>query len=304
MRRLVLLLAATALPLAFPIGPTLTAQAQEAATAPTPEARVEASRKALEAAQAALALAEDTGGDIRGARKSVANALKSLRAAELAAGVTPSEDVGTAAAAPKTAPTQPPETTAPKAQAPAETAETPAAKPTTPAQPRIVSPAPVVIAPAPPATSAAVDGPKPYAPPVVAKPEAPAEMAAIPAPDAPIPPRKPPVPPAVANAPTAPPVRKAEPRQAKAPTVVRRGGYVEATYPHPNGAKTIDVSTLDGRLVRRIEVDPFGNEVVVIDQERVGNWQEAPAWRAQPRWAPPYGPREVPPPGYYDDDGY
>ena len=89
---------------------------------------------------------------------------------------------------------------------------------------------------------------------------------------------------------------------------MRRGGYVEVTRTHADGSKTVDISTGDGRLVRRIEIDRRGNEIVVIDQERVAGpeqeWQGEPVWRGRPRWYGPYAdPRQVPPPAWYSD-GY
>ena len=80
-----------------------------------------------------------------------------------------------------------------------------------------------------------------------------------------------------------------------APIVVKRGRYIETTRRHRDGSMTIDITNRRGTLIRRIEVDRAGNEVVVIDQERVGR-------RGVPEWGEPIydDPRRVPPPPGYD----
>jgi hypothetical protein len=243
------------------------------------DARLAASRKALEQAQQSLQQAEDTGGDIRSAQKSVANALKSLRAAEIASG-TPPVLPPAAAAAPVVTP-----------------------PPALPAAPQSVE-APAKQPPAAAAPAASADaGPKPYVPPTLPKPKVvppPAAKSAVTPPPATTA-KKPAQPPVAAEAAAPPPPKAAKPkRQAQAPVVVRRGRYIETTITHADGRRTIDVTRRNGQLVRRIEVDRFGNEVVVIDQERPNVRRYA-----DPREVPaPDYYREVPPPPGYYQDGY
>ncbi|MCX5514917.1 hypothetical protein [Kaistia algarum] len=237
------------------------------------DARLAASRRALEQAQQSLQQAEDTGGDIRSAQKSVANALRSLRAAEIASGTPP--------ALPPAAAASPVVTPPPALPIAPQAVETPAKQL--------------------PAASADA-GPKPYVPPTVPKPKVvpppAAKSADTPPPAATA--KKPVQPPVAAEATPPPPPKAAKPkRQAQAPVVVRRGRYIETTITHADGRRTIDVTRRNGQLVRRIEVDRFGNEVVVIDQERPNVRRYA-----DPREVPaPDDYREVPPPGYYQD-GY
>jgi len=134
--------------------------------------------------------------------------------------------------------------------------------------------------------AAAPAGPKPYVPPTV--PEKPAPKPPEPTPKAAAKTEAPPAKPAATPKPKAPAV--AEPRSSR-PVVVRRGSQTETTTTHPDGSSTIDIADSSGRLIRRIEVDRRGNEVVVIDQERV----------AGPRYV---DPREVPPPPGYDGGDY
>ncbi|MBZ9938187.1 OmpA family protein [Mesorhizobium sp. BR1-1-16] len=220
---------------------------------------VAAAEKALNAAEKALSNAEETGGDIRAARRSVANAMKSLRAAETAAGKTPAEP-----AAPAPAAAQPPATepAAPATTTPAPTADAP--KPYQP--PKIEQPAP----PIPAAEPKPAAQPKPAAP---AKPVAP-----VPAPAA-APPARP--------AQTAKPSRPAP----EGPVIVRRGNLTETRQRYPGGVTVIDLTDRNSRLVRRVQIGPDGTETVVIDRMRPGGYDEDRA--DSPRI---YDPREVPPP--------
>jgi outer membrane protein OmpA-like peptidoglycan-associated protein len=66
------------------------------------EDRVQRARELLEQAQRSLQQAEDTGGDVRSARRGVSEAMKNLRAAEGSAGAAPAEPAKPATPAPKT----------------------------------------------------------------------------------------------------------------------------------------------------------------------------------------------------------
>ncbi|SHG50314.1 OmpA family protein [Kaistia soli DSM 19436] len=136
---------------------------------------VDAAQKALDAAEKSLSNAEETGGDIRAARRSVANAMKSLRAAEVAAGRVPAQP---ATPAPVTAAPQPP-AVQPAAEPQPTTPAAPAANAPKPYQPpKIEQPAPIK----PPAETKPAPSSKPATPP---KPAAPAKPPA-PAADAPV----------------------------------------------------------------------------------------------------------------------
>ena len=269
------LLLATVLPVA-----TLAAQLpaygapEQAAASAGADASVAAAQAALDAAEKALANAEETGGDIRAARRSLANAMKSLRAAEAATGTAP------APAAPAVRPAQP---------------NPSPATPTTPAPSR----APVApIVPAPP-------GPQPYQPPAppTATPAKPAP--ANPAPAAPAPAKPaPPARPAETRAPT-------NPANPGAPVVIRRGGgQTETRTREPNGITVVTITDRRNRLVRRIEIAPNGAETVTFDRERRRAEPRMPAEPVQPpriydpREVPPppgmVDPREVPPPSVYE----
>ena len=100
-----LLLSSVAIPALF--GGTLSAIAAPEAriiVAQTAEDRVQRARELLERAQQSLQQAEDTGGDVRAARRGVSEAMQNLRAAEGSAGVqTPAESAKPAApSAPRT----------------------------------------------------------------------------------------------------------------------------------------------------------------------------------------------------------
>ena len=245
MRRLPLLLVTAAMlapALAFPPLPLM---AQSAATA---DQRVEAAQRALEAAEKSLQQAEETGGDIRAARKSVANAMKSLRAAESAAGIVP-----------EGAPASP-STQSPAAAAPATAA--PAAAP--PAPPAAAAPA------APPV------GPKPYTPPATPEPPAAAAPAKPAAPSAPAKP----VPPAAAK----PPKTAAKPAQR---VVTRKNGITETRTPRADGGTIIEQRDATGRIIRRVEIAPNGTEAVIIDRTRTPGAPVEPPRIYGPREVPP-----------------
>lgn len=244
MRRLPLLLVTAAMlapALAFPPLPVM---AQSTATA---DQRVEAAQRALEAAEKSLQQAEETGGDIRAARKSVANAMKSLRAAESAAGIVPEG----APASPST-------------QSPAAAPATAAPAAATPASPAAAAPA------APPV------GPKPYTPPATPEPPAAAAPAKPAAPSAPAKP----VPPAAAK----PPKTAAKPAQ---PVVTRRSGITETRTPRADGGTIIEQRDATGRIIRRVEIAPNGTEAVIIDRTRTPGAPVAPPRIYGPREVPP-----------------
>ena len=223
---------------------------------------VAAAEKALNAAEKALSNAEETGGDIRAARRSVANAMKSLRAAETAAGKAAAEPAAPAPAAPQPSATEP--------AAPATTTPAPSANTPKPYQPPKV---------APPATTKPAAEPKPAAQP---KPASPAKPAApTPAPTAP-PPARP--------AQAAKPVRPAP----EGPVVIRRGSLTETRQRYPGGVTVIDLTDRNNRLVRRVQIAPDGTETVIIDRMRPAGYGEA--IEEAPRV---YDPREVPPPPGY-----
>ncbi len=244
------------------------------------EDAVAAAQKALEAAEKALANAEETGGDIRAARRSLANAMKSLRAAETATGTPPSQPTPPAAEeAPRTVrPAQanpvPAQPATPVPAAP-PAAAVPPAQPAQPAPKAEPSPPPAATQ-APPAAA----GPKPYQPPT-----------ASPKPAAP----RPATPPAEAPKPkSSGAAGSAAPRGTE---VIRRsGGQTELRTRQPGGVVIVDIIDRSDRIIRRIRVAPDGSETVIYDRDR-----PVVAPPEQPRI---YDPREVPPPpGAYGPRG-
>ncbi len=277
-----LLLLCTVLPVAT-LAAQLPAYGEDAApmVVAQGEDAVAAAQKSLEAAEKALANAEETGGDIRAARRSLANAMKSLRAAETATGTPPAAATPPAAdPAPRTVrpaqanpvPAQPatPAPVAPPAAA------APPAQPAQPAPPQAEPSPPPAATPAPPAAA----GPKPYQPPTAN-------------------------PPAAAPRPAKPPAEAPKPKANTAPSsstprgseVIRRsGGQTETRTRQPGGITIIDITDRANRLVRRIQIAPDGSETVLYDRDRP---VVAPV--EQPRI---YDPREVPPPpGAYGPRG-
>ncbi len=258
------LLLATLIPVA-----TLAAQLpaygapDQAAVASEGDDAVAASQKALDAAEKALANAEETGGDIRAARRALANAMKSLRAAETATG---------SAATPAT----PAQTVRPAEPNPPPTTAT--------------TPAPAA---APPASATAE--PKPYQPPTPPASAKPAGTAPTPSsPDKPAAPQPAvkPVTPGAAATPAAkqPSAQSPASRAADGPVVIRRsGGQTETRTRQPNGITVVEITDRQNRLIRRIEIARNGSETVTFDRDRR---------RAEPLQPPRvYDPREVPPPG-------
>ncbi|MCX5493667.1 OmpA family protein [Kaistia dalseonensis] len=244
------------------------------------ENNVASAQRSLEAAEKSLQDAEDTGGDIRAARKALANAMKSLRAAEAAAGVPPG------AAAP-TPPAEQPKPTAPASAQPAPSAEAPASPPpAAPASPKPYQPPAVKqTAPAKPDAAKPAPAKSPSASPT---PEKPAAGASAPKPA----PAKPVAPPVEKSA--APREQPAKPKAPSAPPrAARPGGEIMNTYPRPNGYRIVEWTSPDGQLIRRIEIDPMGNETVLIDTER--------PVRPDPRYVDPF--QVPPPPGYVPPPG-
>jgi outer membrane protein OmpA-like peptidoglycan-associated protein len=178
--------------------PLIVAQAAsgEATPSDTPEelAPVEAAEKSVEDARTALRQAMATGGDVRGARRDLQAAIKTLNEIREQAGLEPSEDkveepeAAEAPPVPETLPTEPPAAAAPQPPPTLVLPQTPPATPPTLAVPQTPPPElPTLAEPTPPSAeippAAAAPPPEPpaLAVPIAPPPAEPPQLAPSPA---------------------------------------------------------------------------------------------------------------------------
>lgn len=292
--------------------------------------RIAAARRALEQAQASLKQAEDTGGDVRGARKAVAAAMMDLRTAEAAGG---GSSANPSPAKPPLAAPRPTEPQKPAANSPPASDQP---KPYTPPAPSTPEPKakvpqvktppekapPIKAAPAKPISPAAIP-PKPT-PPTPLKPDPRLEpkyqpkidsnSQQQPAPAKPLPPpviRRPP--PAPGPSYDQPPPRRGDAREVPPPDYGDDAGpprsrdygsdralppsdipqgrdETTTTEIRPNGVRILTITDRDGRVVRRIRVDRYGNRTVLSQFDRpMGRpdyYDQQPPEETPPRFRP------------------